>query len=282
MDIKKIGVIGVGTMGAGIAQVAAQAGYSVLLFDIKPELIAKSLTLIQKSLDKLAAKGRLNASVAEIMGRFTIVEGIAAMAEIDMIFEVIPENMDIKQKLFARLDGLCQPETIFCTNTSGLSITDIASATNRADKVVGTHFFYPVPLMELVELVKGLKTSAETYQTALEICTRFGKSAITVKEAPLFAINRILMPMINEAMFVLQEGIATAEDIDKGMQLALGHPIGPLALADVIGLDVLLMVMDTLYEETQDSKYRVCCLLRRMVRAGYYGRKNGRGFYEYK
>jgi 3-hydroxybutyryl-CoA dehydrogenase len=282
MDVKQIGVVGAGTMGAGIAQVAAQTGYSVILSDLKQEFLDKGLAVIKKSLDKLDLKGQLNSTPAEVMGRLTTIIGNKELANVDMIFEVITENMEIKQKLFAELDELCKPETIICSNTSGLSITNIASATHRSDKVVGTHFFYPVPLMKLVELVKGSNTSEETYQTALEVCTNFGKSAINVKEAPLFAVNRILMPMINEAIFVLQEGIATAEDIDKGMILGVSHPIGPLALADVIGLDVLLMVMDTLYKETQDSKYRVCSLLRRMVRAGHYGRKTGRGFYEYK
>lgn len=282
MDIKSIGVVGAGTMGTGIAQVAAQAGYPVILSDTKQELINKSLAVIKKNVEKLESQGQLNFSTAEIMDRFTAVVGIQELSDVDMIFEAIPENMEIKQELFAELDALCKPETIICSNTSGLNITKMASATDRSDKVVVTHFFYPVPLMKLVELVKGFDTCEETYQTALEVCTKFGKTAITVKESPLFAVNRILMPMINEAIFVLQEGIAMAEDIDKGMRLALGHPIGPLALADVIGLDILLMVMDTLYEETQDSKYRVCSLLRRMVRAGHYGRKTGRGFYEYK
>jgi 3-hydroxybutyryl-CoA dehydrogenase len=237
--------------------------------------------VIRKSLERLSSKGKLRDSVETILDRFTATTRLEDLKDSDLVFEVIVENMEKKKELYRNIDQICKQETIFCSNTSGLSITEMASATKRADRVIGTHFFNPVPLMELVEIIRGNDTSDETYMIAKDLCESFGKKSITVNEAPLFAVNRILAPMINEAIFVLQEGVATKEDIDLGMKLGANHPIGPLALADMIGLDVMLMVIETLYEETADSKYRPATLLKKLVRAGHYGRKTGRGFYEY-
>jgi 3-hydroxybutyryl-CoA dehydrogenase len=281
MSIKIIGVIGAGSMGSGIAQVAACAGFQVILSDIQEDYLTRSLGIIRQSLEKLSSKGKLNDTVETILDRFTATTRLEDLKEADLVFEVIIENMEKKKELYRNIDQICKPEAIFCSNTSGLSITEMASATKRADRVIGTHFFNPVPLMELVEIIRGNDTSDETYLIAKDLCESFGKKSITVNEAPLFAVNRILAPMINEAIFVLQEGVATKEDIDLGMKLGANHPIGPLALADMIGLDVMLMVLDTLYQETADSKYRPATLLRKLVRAGHYGRKTGRGFYEY-
>ncbi|MEH7014283.1 3-hydroxybutyryl-CoA dehydrogenase [Neobacillus niacini] len=281
MSIKTIGVIGAGSMGSGIAQVAACAGFQVILSDIQEDFLTRSLGFIGKSLEKLSSKGKLNDSVETIFNRFTTTTRLEDLKDADLVFEVIIENMEKKKELYKNIDQICKPEAIFCSNTSGLSITEMASATKRANRVIGTHFFNPVPLMELVEIIRGNDTSDETYMIAKDLCESFGKKSITVNEAPLFAVNRILAPMINEAIFVLQEGVATKEDIDLGMKLGANHPIGPLALADVIGLDVMLMVLETLYQETADSKYRPATLLKKLVRAGHYGRKTGRGFYEY-
>jgi 3-hydroxybutyryl-CoA dehydrogenase len=281
MSIKTIGVIGAGSMGSGIAQVAACAGFQVILSDIQEDFLTRGMGVIRKSLEKLSSKEKLDESVETILNRFTTTTRLEGLIDADLVFEVIIENMEKKKELYKNIDQICKPETIFCSNTSGLSITEMASATKRADRVIGTHFFNPVPLMELVEIIRGNDTSDETYMIAKDLCESFGKKSITVNEAPLFAVNRILAPMINEAIFVLQEGVATKEDIDLGMKLGANHPIGPLALADMIGLDVMLMVMETLYEETADSKYRPATLLKKLVRAGHYGRKTGRGIYEY-
>lgn len=281
MSIQTIGVIGAGTMGSGIAQVAACSGYQVILTDVQKEFVDRGIGSIRKSLERLSAKGKIKDSVDTVMDRFKPTTGLEDIKGADLVIEVIIENMEKKKELYREIDRICGPESIFCSNTSGLSITEMASATKRPDRVIGTHFFNPVPVMELVEIIRGLDTSDETYMTVKNLCESFGKKAITVNEAPLFAVNRILVPMINEAVFVLQEGIASREDIDLGMKLGANHPIGPLALADMIGLDVLLMVMENLCTETGDSKYRPATLIRKLVRAGHYGRKTGRGFYEY-
>lgn len=282
MAVKAIGVIGAGTMGTGIAQVALMTGYNVTLLDIKEEFVDKGLKSITKNLQKLVEKEKISSEqAAATLARLNKQVDMNTLSDVDMVFEVIIENMSIKKELYKKLDEICKPNAILCSNTSGLSITEMGSVTKRSDKVIGTHFFNPVPVMKLVEIIKGYDTSDKTYETAKSICKSFGKTAITVEEAPLFAVNRILVPMINEAIIVLQEGTASAEDIDTGMKLGANHPIGPLALADLIGLDTLLMVMDNLYTETQDSKYRSATLLRKLVRAGHFGRKTGQGFYKY-
>lgn len=282
MAVKNIGVIGAGTMGAGIAQVALMAGYNVTLLDIKEEFVDKGVKSINKNFQRLVEKEKMTAEQAgETLARLSKNVDYSALSDADIVFEVIIENMAIKKDLYKQLDEICKPETILCSNTSGLSITEMGSVTKRSDKVIGTHFFNPVPVMKLVEIIKGYDTSEETYALAKSICESFGKTPISVEEAPLFAVNRILVPMISEAVLVLEAGTASAEDIDTGMKLGANHPIGPLALADLIGLDVLVMVMDNLYTETQDSKYRTPTLLRKLVRAGHFGRKTGQGFYKY-
>lgn len=270
-------------MGSGIAQICVEAGLEVIAVEQKEEFFTRGLTGIQKNWGRAIEKGKLTEEKkAEFNSRLQTTTEWGQLAQADFIIEAVSENMELKKEIFKKLDEITSPETILATNTSGLSITEIASATKKPDKVIGVHFFNPVPVMKLVELIRGISTAEETYQTAKEIVESLGKETIDVKEAPLFAVNRILCPMINEAIYVLQEGIASAEDIDKGMKLGANHPIGPLALADLIGLDTLLYVLDSLYEETQDSKYRTAPLLRKLVRAGHLGRKTGKGFYEYK
>lgn len=282
MTIKTIAVIGAGTMGAGIAQVAAQAGFEVILRDLEDNFVQRGLVGINKNLGRAVDKGRLEkAQAEEIAGRIRGTTNIEDLKKADFVIEAIAENIAFKKELFEELERVCGKETIFASNTSGLSITEMAASTKRAAKVIGMHFFNPVPVMKLVEVIKGAETSEETLETVMELALKMGKEPVKVSEAPLFVVNRILVPMINEAAFVLMENVASAEDIDKAMQLGANHPIGPLALADLVGIDVLLAVQDTLYEETGDSKYRACPLIRKMVRAGHLGRKSGRGFYSY-
>ncbi|NMA67826.1 MAG: 3-hydroxybutyryl-CoA dehydrogenase [Desulfitobacterium sp.] len=282
MNIRKIGVIGAGLMGAGIAQVAAQAGYQVILRDLEDKLVEKGFSVIKKNLEKAQSKGKLTKDeVQEVLGRMSTTTQLGDLQDADLIIEAIIEHMPIKKELFTQLDQICKPEAIFATNTSGLSITELATVTKRCQQVIGMHFFNPVPVMKLVEIIRGEETSTEVLEVIRQVTEKMGKESITVNEAPLFAVNRILVPMLNEAMFVLMEGIAEAEDIDKGMCLGANHPIGPLALADLVGLDTLLFVMETLHKETGDSKYRPCPLLRQKVRAGHLGKKTGQGFYKY-
>jgi len=282
MEIKTIGVVGAGTMGSGIAQAAAEAGFKVIMRDIEESFVDRGLGVIKKNLGRAVDKGKKSKEEAEqVIGRIRGTTRLEDLKDADLVIEAVIENMDLKKELYKELDRICPPETIVASNTSGLSITEMASATDRPDKVVGMHFFNPVPVMKLVEVIMGASTSDETFQLIMELSRKMGKEPIAVNEAPLFVVNRILLPMINEAAFVLMEGVAGAEDIDKGMMLGANHPIGPLALADLVGLDVLLAVQDTLYRETGDSKYRACPLIRKMVRAGHLGRKSGRGFYDY-
>ncbi len=283
MEIKTIGVVGAGTMGAGIAQVAAKAGYDVIMRDITEEFVNRGLSVIKKNLERDVKKERITGEEASaIFDRIKGTTDLSDMSPCDFVIEAVIEKMDLKKEVYRELDGICKPEAFFASNTSGLSVTEMAAVTKRPEKFIGMHFFNPVPVMKLVELIKAAETSEETVTVAKELVEKMGKEYIMVNEAPLFAVNRILVPMLNEAMFVLMEGIATAEDIDKGMKLGANHPIGPLALCDLIGLDTMLMVCETLYNETGDSKYRPCPLLRKMVRAGHLGRKTGRGFYNYE
>ncbi|NLA04325.1 MAG: 3-hydroxybutyryl-CoA dehydrogenase [Firmicutes bacterium] len=280
--MKTIGVIGAGTMGSGIAQVAAEAGYKVIMRDIEEQFVQRGLAALEKNLARAVDKGKKSREEADALrNRVSGTTGLEDLGAADFIIEAIIENMGLKKELYANLDEICKEEAILASNTSGLSITEMASATGRPQNIVGMHFFNPVPVMKLVEVIRGFDTSDETFEQTMELARKMGKEPIAVNEAPLFAVNRILVPMINEAAFVLMEGVATAEDIDRGMMLGANHPIGPLALADLVGLDVLLAVMETLYHETGDSKYRPCPLMRKLVRAGHYGRKTGRGFYTY-
>ncbi len=282
MHIKVIGVLGAGTMGSGIAQVAAEAGYDVIMRDIEDDFVERGLAAIKKNLNRAVEKGRKSKEEAEtVSGRVRGTTSLEDMKEADLVIEAVIEDIELKKDIYRELDRVCSKDTVLASNTSGLSISEMASVTDRPGKVVGMHFFNPAPVMKLVEVTKGTATSDQTYDLVMELAKKFGKEPITVNEAPLFVVNRILMPMINEAAYVLMEGVASAEDIDKGMKLGANHPMGPLALADLVGIDVLLLVQDTLYKETGDSKYRACPLIRKMVRAGHLGRKSGRGFYTY-
>lgn len=280
--MKKVCVLGAGTMGAGIAQAFAAKGYEVILRDIKDEFVERGLAGIKKGLGRLVKKEKMTEEkMEEILSNITGTVDINLAADCDLVVEAAIENMEIKRKIFAELDEICKPETILASNTSSLSITEIGAATNRPDKVIGMHFFNPAPVMKLIEIIKGMATSQETFDAIKELSTNMGKEPVEVAEAPGFVVNRILIPMINEAVGIYAEGVASVEDIDTAMKFGANHPMGPLALGDLIGLDVVLAIMDVLYSETGDSKYRAHTLLRKYVRAGWLGRKTKKGFYDY-
>lgn len=279
----EIGVLGSGTMGNGIAQVMADAGHKVILCDVNMEALVRAEQTMHTNLERVFKKqGKDLSEIDKVFERIEFTTELPLLKNTDVVIEAIIENMEIKKKVFAELGALLSEKTIIASNTSGLSITELATAAKRPEKVIGMHFFNPVPVMKLVEIVRGADTSDETYDIVTSLVESIGKESISIVDAPLFVVNRILVPLINESIFVLSEGIASAEDIDKGMMLGANHPIGPLALADLIGLDTMLFVAETLLEETGDSKYRVPPLLRKKVRAGHLGRKSGRGFYEYE
>ena len=280
--MEKIFVLGAGTMGSGIVQAFAQKGYEVIVRDIKDELVQSGIVRINNGLSKLVSKGKMTEETKEdILSRISGTTDMNLAADCDLVVEAAIENMKIKKEIFAELDKICKPETILASNTSSLSITEVASATGRPEKVIGMHFFNPAPVMKLVEIIRGMATSQETFDAVKELSVAIGKEPVEVEEAPGFVVNRILIPMINEASFIFQEGIASVEDIDTAMKYGANHPMGPLALGDLIGLDVCLAIMDVLYNETGDTKYRSSSILRKYVRAGWLGRKSGRGFYNY-
>ncbi len=282
MSIQTVGIIGAGTMGNGIAQACAVSGVNVVMVDISDAAVAKGLATVAGSLDRLIKKEKITeADKSAALSRIKTSTSYDDLKAAQLVIEAATENFDLKVKIVKQLDGMLAPEAIIASNTSSISITKLAAVTTRADRFIGMHFFNPVPMMALVEIIRGLQTSDATHAAVHDLSTRLGKSPITVKNAPGFVVNRILVPMINEAFFVLAEGVASAEDIDAGMKLGCNQPIGPLALADMIGLDVCLAVMDVYLQEFGDSKYRACPLLKEMVAAGHLGRKTGQGVYTY-
>ncbi|MGZ3937013.1 MAG: 3-hydroxybutyryl-CoA dehydrogenase [Flavisolibacter sp.] len=280
--IQSIGVLGAGQMGNGIAHVFAQNGFPVRLFDVSAEQLDKAQITIRQNLDRQAKKGIIDPVIIQsVVDRISIGKSLEDLSECDLIIEAVNENESLKFEIFRQLDGAVKKDSILASNTSSISITRIAAVTKRPAKVIGMHFMNPVPVMQLVEVIRGLATSDETFQTIAGLVEKLGKVMAVSQDYPGFIVNRVLMPMINEAIFVLYEGIATPEDIDKGMKLGTNHPMGPLALADLIGLDTVLAIISVLYEGFKDPKFRPCPLLVKMVNAGYLGKKSGRGFYTY-
>jgi 3-hydroxybutyryl-CoA dehydrogenase len=280
--INKVGVVGSGQMGSGIAQVFAANGYEVVLHDVLPSMLDKARAGIEGSLNKFVEKGKLEAAARDMtLARLSFSQSIHDLASCDLVIEAIVEKLDVKQNLFGELAKICGEHTILATNTSSLPITQLAAVVSRPERFIGMHFMNPVPLMQLVEIIRGLKTDEDTYQTVFELSKKLGKTPVTVNDAAGFVSNRILLPMINEAVFALHEGVASAEDIDTVMRLGMNHPMGPLTLADFIGLDTCLSIMEVLHSELGDDKYRPCPLLRKYVRAGMLGRKTGEGFFKY-
>jgi 3-hydroxybutyryl-CoA dehydrogenase len=281
-SIERIGVVGAGTMGHGIAQVSAQSGYEVVLVDVVPAALERGKAQIAKGYERLVSKGKLSSEDRDqALGRLRTEGDLGALDEADLVVEAVVERQEVKQKVLSDLDRICRPESILATNTSSISITKLAGATQRPDKVIGMHFMNPVPVMQLVEVIRGLATSQETWEAVEAASRRMGKIPVEVHDAPGFVSNRVLMPMINEAIFCLYEGVGKPEAIDEVMKLGMNHPMGPLALADLIGLDVCLDILRVLQQGFGDPKYRPCPLLVKMVDAGRLGRKSGRGFYEY-